>query len=83
MFLNDSQEEHVFKNIVFLRNHHISRYQLKVFAPETLYRWSIFDAENDHLYNVCEAENVTRYNGFNVSQEMHEFTNIAFWHFVK
>ena len=35
-----------FKNIVFLRNHQIFRYEVKVFASQTLYRWSFPDVGN-------------------------------------
>ena len=45
-FSKHFQKMHVFKNIVFLRKHQIFLYQVKVFASQTLYRWSFPEVGN-------------------------------------
>ena len=64
MVLSDFKKMHVFKNVVFSRNHQIPPHRVTFFALETLYRWSFSDAENGLLYSVCDVKNITRYNGF-------------------
>ena len=79
----DSQKEHVFKNVVFLRNHQIHRHQVTIFALETLYRWPFPDAENDHMYSVCDAKTSLGVTVFDHFQKKHELENKHFLDSVK